>query len=174
VSRLGGRLKSAEQLARGRAWAARRGVSGGARVKVGRGCRLILEPGATLHLGEIDDGTTVAVYPGGTLRFGAGVFVGHHCTVGARLAVDIGDGSFLAELVSVRDHDHDPAQPPSTGAVLVTPVRIGRDVWLAAKVTVLRGATIGDRAVIAANAVVRGDVPAGVVAGGIPAKVLRP
>jgi acetyltransferase-like isoleucine patch superfamily enzyme len=51
---------------------------------------------------------------------------------------------------------------------------VGNDVWIGANVVVLRGVTIGDGAIIAANAVVTKDVPAYSIVGGIPAKVLRP
>lgn len=51
---------------------------------------------------------------------------------------------------------------------------IGNDVWLGANVVVLRGVTIGDGSIIAANAVVTKDVPAYSIAGGIPARVIRP
>lgn len=152
-----------------------RNVIVGARASIGRGCRLRLDPGATLHLGErceVDDGTTLAVYGQGRLELGGRSFVGHHATIAARELVVVGAGTFLAEMVSVRDHDHEPGRPPSSGEVLVSPVHIGDDVWLAAKVTVLRGAEIGDRAVVGAHAVVRGTVPAGAVAVGVPAKVI--
>jgi len=52
-------------------------------------------------------------------------------------------------------------------------VRIGPDVWIGAKASVLRGATIGRGCVIAAHAVVRGDIPDYAIAGGTPAKVLK-
>ena len=51
-------------------------------------------------------------------------------------------------------------------------IRIGSDVWLGAGVVITAGVTIGDHSVIAAGAVVTKDIPAGVIAGGIPAKVL--
>jgi acetyltransferase-like isoleucine patch superfamily enzyme len=51
---------------------------------------------------------------------------------------------------------------------------IGNDVWIGANVVVLRGVTIGDGAIIAANAVVTKDIPPYSIAGGIPAKVIRP
>ena len=54
------------------------------------------------------------------------------------------------------------------------PIHIGNNVWLGASVTVVGGVTIGDGSVIAAGAVVTRDVPAGVVAGGVPCKVIRP
>ena len=151
-------------------------IAMGARSEVGRGCRFLLEPGARLIVGEgveIDDFTTLAVYRGGVLELGSGCFVGHHSTLAARNLVVIGPRTFLAEMVSIRDHDHDPDQPPSSGASRVAEVHVGTDVWLAAKVTVSLGVKIGDRTVVGANAVVTRPLPSDVVAGGIPARVLR-
>jgi len=161
---------------RARLWGLRRGVDVGRGARVGRGCRLFLDRGARLVLGagcEIDDQTTLAVYGSARISFGAGSFVGHHSTLAARSRIEVGAGTYLAELVSVRDHDHAVGVPPSRGLVEVDPVSIGSDVWLGAKVTVLRGATIGDGTVVGANAVVRGVVPARSVAVGIPARVVR-
>lgn len=153
------------------------GVVIGKGALVGRHCRFLVDPGASVVLAErceIDDGTTLAVYGGGRLVLGPGAFVGHHGTLAARLSVVIGAGTFLAEMVSVRDHDHVVGQAPSSGAMTVAAVEIGSDVWLGAKATVLKGTTIGDRAVIGANAVVRGDVGRGVLAVGVPARVVGP
>ena len=52
------------------------------------------------------------------------------------------------------------------------PVRIGRGSWLAAHVSVKCGVSVGQGTLVAANAAVAGDLPAGVVAGGVPAKVI--
>ncbi len=54
------------------------------------------------------------------------------------------------------------------------PIHIGHNVWLGASVTVIGGVSIGDGSVIAAGAVVTSNIPAGVVAGGVPCKVIRP
>jgi acetyltransferase-like isoleucine patch superfamily enzyme len=122
---------------------------------------------------EIDDATTIAVYGDGRIGLGADSFVGHHCTLAARAGIDIGAGTYLAEFVSVRDHDHLVGAPPSSGEMTADPIVIGTDVWIAAKVTVLSGARIGDGAVIGANAVVRGELPARSVCVGVPARVIR-
>ena len=53
------------------------------------------------------------------------------------------------------------------------PVIIGNNVWIGDKATILPGVTIGDGAVIAANAVVTKDVPAYSVVGGNPARVIK-
>lgn len=53
------------------------------------------------------------------------------------------------------------------------PVTIGNDVWIGARVTILREVTVGDGAIIAAGAVVNKDVPPYAIVGGVPARVLR-
>jgi maltose O-acetyltransferase len=50
---------------------------------------------------------------------------------------------------------------------------LGDDVWLSAGVIVRSGVTIGDHTVVGAGAVVTRDLPAGVVAMGVPARVVR-
>jgi acetyltransferase-like isoleucine patch superfamily enzyme len=171
------RVRRVEGRVRARLWAVLHpGVEVGARAWVGRRCRLVLEPGARLVLGDgcaVDDGCTLAVFAGARLALGPGCFVGHHATLAARDVVELGAGSYLAELVSVRDHGHEVGLPPSSGAFDVAPVRIGADAWLGAKVTVLQGARVGDRTVVGANAVVRGGLPGDAVAVGVPARVVR-
>ena len=53
------------------------------------------------------------------------------------------------------------------------PIHIGNKVWVGSHATILPGVTVGDNAIIAAGAVVNKDVPAGVVVGGVPAKVIK-
>ena len=50
---------------------------------------------------------------------------------------------------------------------------IGDDVWLGTGVIVLAGVTIGSGTVVAAGSVVTKDLPPGVIAGGVPARVIR-
>jgi GT2 family glycosyltransferase/acetyltransferase-like isoleucine patch superfamily enzyme len=52
-------------------------------------------------------------------------------------------------------------------------ITIGDGVWFGTGVVVLAGVTIGDGTIVAAGAVVAQDLPANVIAGGVPAKVLR-
>ncbi len=53
------------------------------------------------------------------------------------------------------------------------PITIGNNVWLASGVIVNGGVTIGDNAVIGSGSVVTKDIPSGVVAAGVPCKVIR-
>ncbi len=52
-------------------------------------------------------------------------------------------------------------------------VRIGSDVWIGARATIMPGVTVSDGAIIGAGAVVTHDVPAYAVVAGVPAKILR-
>jgi len=52
-------------------------------------------------------------------------------------------------------------------------VRIGAHSWIGTRTTIVDGVTIGDHAIIGAHSLVNKDVPAGAVAYGSPAKVVR-
>jgi acetyltransferase-like isoleucine patch superfamily enzyme len=89
--------------------------------------------------------------------------------------ITIGDHCLIGEYVSIRDADHGTA-PGSLMRVqphVSVPIRIGEDVWIARGVVVLKGVSIGDGSIIAANSVVTKDVPAGVIAGGVPARIIK-
>ena len=82
----------------------------------------------------------------------------------------------IGELVSIRDHDHafDRTDTPILDQGRRTaPVVIGDDVWVGAKATITAGVTIGPGTVVGAHAVVTHDLPAGCVAVGVPARVVR-
>lgn len=161
------------RLARGILWSLGPGISVGSGVELGSNIRLHIEPGATIRLGNrctIDDGATLSAASGAVIEIGDDCFIGHHCTIAARARISLGNGTMLGELVSIRDHDHDSSQPPTSGNNLVDPVSIGADCWLGAKATVTRGVTIGERAVVGANAVVTRSLPPKAIALGVPAR----
>lgn len=53
------------------------------------------------------------------------------------------------------------------------PITIEDGVWIGANSTVCGGVTIGEGSVIGAGSVVTSDIPKGVIAAGVPCKVLR-
>ena len=53
------------------------------------------------------------------------------------------------------------------------PVTIGQNCWIGANVSIMPGVTIGDHTVIGAGSVVTQDIPADVVAMGVPCRVIR-
>lgn len=57
--------------------------------------------------------------------------------------------------------------------MITKPIIIKKNAWIGAAATILPGVTIGENSVIAAGAVVSKDIPDNVVAGGIPAKIIK-
>jgi acetyltransferase-like isoleucine patch superfamily enzyme len=84
------------------------------------------------------------------------------------------DGLFGAH-VEILDSDFHDLHPErrKTGPARVAPVEIGDNVFVGMGVRILKGVTIGSDAVIGAGSVVTGAIPAGVVAAGNPARVVR-
>ena len=89
--------------------------------------------------------------------------------------VHIGAGAFLAPGVclSCAGHSIDPAQR-SSGISPSRPIALEEDVWIGANAVVCGGVTIGKGSVIGAGSVVTRDIPAGVVAAGVPCRLIRP
>jgi acetyltransferase-like isoleucine patch superfamily enzyme len=122
---------------------------------------------------EIGENTSITTDGDASIVIGARTFISGGCVIAAREYIVIGAESMVAELVSIRDHDHDPDHPPKSGRALVAPVSIGTRVWIGAKATITRGVTIGDDAVVGANALVARDVEERSIVGGVPARLIR-
>lgn len=108
---------------------------------------------------------------------GDGCTFAGHCVVTAVSEVRFGDAVLLARNVYVSDHSHayrEVGRPVlAQGVDCVAPVRIGDGAWLCQNTVVCPGVTIGAGAVVAANSVVKDDVPDYCVAAGAPARVVR-
>lgn len=114
--------------------------------------------------------------PGGPPR----ITIGHDCRflydfqVNAASSVTIGDGVLTGSRVFVTDADHrvgdDEILTTQVTELVSEPVVIGRNCWLGQNVVVLKGVHLGERCVVAANAVVTSSFPDGTVIGGVPAR----
>lgn len=170
------RRLGAVAASRGRARYKARGAELGASVRFGPDVNCDIARGGRLVVGdhvEIGAGTRLVVAAGGELVIGDHVFISGYCVIAAERHISIGSDSMLGEMVSIRDHDHDPAYSPRSGRFRQADVRIGKGVWIGAKASVVRGGVIGDDAVIGAHALVNRPVPARSLAVGIPARVIR-
>jgi acetyltransferase-like isoleucine patch superfamily enzyme len=109
------------------------------------------------------------------IRIGAGTYINRNTMLDASELLEIGNHCAIGPGCYLTDHDHgiDPSLPPLAQALISAPTRLGNEVWLGANVVVLKGVTIGDRAVIGAGSVVTKDIPANAVAVGVPARVVR-
>jgi acetyltransferase-like isoleucine patch superfamily enzyme len=110
-----------------------------------------------------------------TLAEGATVEIGANCgfsgtVIGCATRVVLGDNVMCGANTLINDtdwHTNDPRTGPDA------PVIIEKCVWLGVNVTVLKGVTIGENTLVAIGSVVTKSLPANVVAGGVPAKVIK-
>ena len=132
--------------------------------------RIVL--GRWVHLG---DGNRLRAHEG-TLRIGDKTVLGRENTLNCYLDLEIGARCIVADWVYMGDFDHrtdDVHVPIKDQGIVKSPVRIGDDVWVGVKASVLRGADVGHGSVVAAHAVVRGDFPPFSVVAGVPGRVVR-
>ncbi len=134
------------------------------RLEIGRDT--LLEPGCWLTLS-----------PQARITIGSGCFLNRNTMLAAVELIEIGDHVMFANNCFVGDADHrydDPGKPVTwQGFEPKGPVRIGSNCWFGVGCVVTGGVQIGERSVIGANSVVTRDLPAGVIAAGAPAKVIR-
>ncbi len=98
----------------------------------------------------------------------------YNCVVLDSSPVHIGDWVFIAPncVLACSGHAIDPTQR-SQGIGTSKSITIQDRVWIGANSTILGGVTIGEDSIIGAGSVVNKDVPSGVVAAGVPCRVIR-
>lgn len=112
-----------------------------------------------------------AMTPHAHLKIGERVYINQGASVTASCYVEIGDDTLIGPYATLYDtnyHMVDPDHP-----VQSSPVIIGTNVWLGYGVVVLPGSKVGDHTVVAAGSIVKGDLPARVLAAGNPAQAVR-
>jgi acetyltransferase-like isoleucine patch superfamily enzyme len=140
--------------------------------------RVFVENHGEIRLGEKVriDGRTVPVemvaHQGARLTVGARTYLNYGVSLSAHQEVTIGENCLIGNYVNVLDSDyHDLRDRSKPGES--APVIIEDDVWLATRTLVLKGVRIGKGAVVGAGSVVTSDIPAGTLAFGVPARVIR-
>jgi acetyltransferase-like isoleucine patch superfamily enzyme len=151
-------------------------VTKGSRIVLGDGVRIASAVRAN-PLGCLQPSALRAMAAGAQLILGRNV--GISATVlCAGASIEVGEGTIMGAGAMVLDHDfHRPVGDwdwADEHQANARPVKIGRGVFVGARAIILKGVTIGDRAVIGAAAVVTRDVPARHLAVGNPARVIPP
>ncbi|WP_455351815.1 acyltransferase [Streptomyces sp. SYSU K217416] len=160
--------------------------------RIGTGTRLAFPQGTVfgepwIHLGDhcvIGEQVTLTagMMPGldlgadPILLLGNGVVLGRGSHVIADTRVTIGDDTYCGPYVYITSTNHsydDPHEPIGKQWPRTDPVEIGPGCWLGTGAVVLPGARLGRNVVVAAGAVVRGEVPDHAVVAGAPARIVR-
>lgn len=125
----------------------------------------------------------IRVEYGFNVKFGKNFYMNFDCQLLDVAPIEIGDNVMFGPRVTVAT----PMHPFVADERIISeyedgvhdweysrPVKIGDNVWIAASATVCGGVSIGSDSIIAAGSVVTRDIPSGVLAGGVPCKVIRP
>ena len=140
------------------AWQERDGLLRRVLRRVGEG--VIVRAPFYCELGAISIGDRTYVNVEAVMLDVAPIVIGAACQIGPRV-----------QLLTAT-HPIDP-EPRRLGWELAQPITLADNVWLGAGVIVCPGVTVGENTVVGAGAVVTRDPPAGVVAAGVPVRVLR-
>lgn len=146
-------------------------VQGPLRIEMGNNCRI---SGQTTFTGRWSSPSTPL------LSIGNNVGIAWQTTIAVGSRVILGDNVRIAGrgfLAGYPGHPVDAADraagKPDTDDQ-VGDIILEADVWLGSGVTVMKGVTIGQGTIVATGSVVTHSLPPGVLAGGVPARVIRP
>lgn len=107
-----------------------------------------------------------------TIRIGAGCTIGDYSYIYASGVIEIGNNCLIAPFAYLVDSDHQTrlGKLVRDQALVTKTIKIGNDVWLGARVTVLAGVEIADGAIVAAGSIVRENIGANEIWAGVPAR----
>lgn len=129
----------------------------------------------------------LASQSGGKISLGNYSKIGHGTSICAVESIKIGDYTAIADNVHIMDNNNHPVNPDYRKFMRINgddesrlwkhsdhkAIIIGENCWIGRNVSILKGVTIGDNSVIAANSVVTKSIPANCIAAGNPAKVVK-
>lgn len=111
---------------------------------------------------------------GRNINIGDNFYANFDCIMLDGGGIEIGNNVLFGPRVGIYTSNHAiNAEERAAGACYAKPVKIGNRVWIGAGVHINQGVTIGDDAIVGSGSVVTKDIPAGVIAAGVPCRVLR-
>lgn len=111
---------------------------------------------------------------GYNIEVGEHFFANTNCVILDEAKVTFGDNVFIGPNCSFYTAGHPvDIEQRNKGLEYALPIRVGDNVWFGGNVTVIPGVTIGSDVTIGAGSVVTHDIPSGVVAAGVPCRVIR-
>lgn len=148
-----------------------------ARIIIGKGVTLVSEP--TANTAGLNHPVILSAEgPGSIIKIGNGVGISGASIVTCSEIV-IGDDTMIGANCNIYGTDFHCVEADkrlaqsSTADAPTAPIKIGKRCWLASNVTVLKGVTIGDEAVVGAMSLVTKDVETKTIVAGVPATIIR-
>ena len=135
---------------------------------VGDGCSFSIEEGANVLIQKkvaFRNYCSVLVHPAATLCILDGVFFNNFCSINCLGKTTIGDNTIFGEGVKMYDHNHENGFDGhgvlqiETKQFSIGSIRIGRNCWIGANVTILNNVDIGDNVIIGANCLIYKSIP---------------
>lgn len=125
---------------------------------------------------KVDD--TFMLFPpfytdfGKNINIGRNVFINSCCCFQDQGGIYIDDGVLVGHnvILATLNHDFDPNRREILHSA---PIKIGKNVWIGSRSTILPGVKVNDGSIVAAGSVVNKDVPSNSIVAGIPAKVIK-
>jgi acetyltransferase-like isoleucine patch superfamily enzyme len=131
----------------------------------------------TLQRGVVIECTGSLQKLGKGASLGNNVGVGSGSFIGAAGGVEIGDDTIIGNFVSFHSENHNTERldmPIRLQGTRSLGIRVGKDCWIGAKVTLLDGVNLGDGCIVAAGAVVKaGRYESRSILAGVPARVVK-
>ena len=118
----------------------------------------------------MNENTNIWITHSGKLILNGG-FINEGVTITCAKRVTIGKNAHIAREAVIRDYDGHYLEDVAYRTA--KPVFIGDNVWIGYRAMILKGVTIGDNSVIAANSVVTKDVPSNCIVAGNPATIIK-
>ncbi len=157
--------------------------------KLPKNGRIIIGSNTVINSDFINTNTSLTTRVKFVTGYNGVIKIGNNCDLNgtcfvAYEEIEIGDFCQFASSSLISDTDFHPVDPHqrmlqmkkeqfSFDSVNKKKIKIGNNVWVGWGAIILKGVTIGENSIIAAGAVVVSDVPANVIAGGNPAKIIK-